>query len=317
MSSILEVKELSVAYDSKKVVNSCSFSLDPGEIAVVLGASGDGKTTLLKAIAGLLARQKGEVLFKGKHVNDASEQLVPGHEEIRLVNQDFGLDIHHTVVENIRLRLLRFDTAYQTERIAALLKLTRLKKYKDYKATNISGGQQQRLAIARALADEPELLLLDEPFNQLDFQTKTKIGSHVRQYLKENNIAAIMVTHNGTEAMEWADKIIYMEKGKIQRIDTPENFFESPQNEREASFFGELNNLKIKEKEIFFRPSFFSAEKTKQFKKMLKVEFKRRQNLGWYSIFTFVYKGQEFRLFSTEDISNLSRIYIRGINFSD
>ena len=317
MASILEVKNLSVAYDSKRVVKDCSFELEEGEIAVVLGRSGDGKTTILKAISGLLPHKKGEVFFKGQRVKHADEKLIPGHEEIRLVNQDFGLDVYHNVEENIRLKLLRFDKDYQDQRIARLLRLTSLTKYKKYQAEHISGGQQQRLAIARALADEPELLLLDEPFNQLDFQTKTKIASHIRRYLKKNNISAIMVTHNGIEAMEWADKIIYMEKGRIKRIDTPKNFFERPANKKEAGFFGELNKLVIKGKEIFFRPSFFSSEKTKEFKKSLKVEFRQRQNLGWYSIFTFSYEGQEFRLFSTEDISSLTKIYIRGAKFND
>ncbi|MCB9222856.1 MAG: ATP-binding cassette domain-containing protein [Crocinitomicaceae bacterium] len=315
--SILKVKDLTVSYDKKPVVRKCSFTLEPGEIAVVLGASGDGKTTLLKAVAGLLPHKEGEVIYKGERVRHSNEKLVPGHDEIRLVDQDFGLDPYHNVEENIRLKLLRFDKEYQTYRIQTLLRLTNLTTYKSYQATHISGGQQQRLAIARALADEPELLLMDEPFNQLDFQTKTKISGHVKRYLKKNKISALMVTHNGVEAMEWADKIIYMEKGKIKRIDTPENFFNLPQSKREASFFGDLNKLKIKNDLIYFRPSFFSAEKTTSFKRLLKVQFKERQNLGWYSIFTFSFEGQDFQLFSTEDISNLTQIYIRGIQFDD
>jgi iron(III) transport system ATP-binding protein len=314
---ILKIKDLSVSYDKKSVVRKCSFSLNKGDIAVILGASGDGKTTLLKAISGLLPHKNGEVFYKEERVLHANQKLVPGHEEIRLVDQDFGLDPYHTVEENIRLKLLRFDRRYQDYRIKKLLRLTRLTAYKEYLATHISGGQQQRLAIARALADEPELLLMDEPFNQLDFQTKTKISNHIKSYIRKNKITALMVTHNGVEAMEWADKIIYMEKGKINRVDTPENFFNKPQNVREASFFGELNKIKIKDELVYFRPSFFSSEKTKTFKKALKVKFKERQNLGWYSIFTFSFEGQDFRLFSIEDISSLSKIYIRGIRFND
>lgn len=317
MAVILHIDNLSVAYGSKSVVKKCSFELEAGEIAVILGESGDGKTTLLKAIAGLLPQKKGRIVFNQETVRDSQEKLVPGHEGIRLVNQDFGLDLHHSVEENIRLKLLRFNKEYQEQRISTLLRLTRLTKFRNDKATAISGGQQQRLSIARALADEPELLLLDEPFNQLDFQTKDKIARHVRAYLKKNSISALMVTHNGLEAMEWADKIIYMEKGKIKRIDTPQNFFESPNNKKEASFFGEVNKLQVKEEEIYFRPSFFSSEKTSNFKKMLKVVFKERQNLGWYSIFTFSFNGQDFRLFSTEDISMLDKIYIKAIDFSD
>jgi iron(III) transport system ATP-binding protein len=314
---IVEVKNLSVSYDRKSIVKKCSFEIDEGEIVVVLGSSGDGKTTLLKAVAGFLSHKKGEVLYKGEHVEHAEEKLVPGHESIRLVNQDFGLDMFHSVEENIRLKLLSYDQDYQDYRIKLLLRLTNLTPYRSYKATHISGGQQQRLSIARALADEPDLLLMDEPFNQLDFQTKTKISNHIKRYLKKNKIAALLVTHNGLEAMEWADKIIFMEKGKIKRIDSPENFFNHPRNKEEASFFGELNKLKIKENEVYFRPSFFSTEKTATFKRALKVEFQEKQNLGWYSIYTFSFDGQKFRLFSTDDISNLSKIYIKEIQFDD
>lgn len=317
MDSFLKVDNLSVSYDKKRVVKNCSFELEEGEIAVILGASGEGKTTFLKAIAGLLPHAKGLVELRGEKVKGADEKLVPGHDDIKIVNQDFGLDLYHTVEENIRLRLLRFDKEYQQQRIQSLLRLTRMTKYRNHPATHISGGQQQRLAIARALADEPDLLLLDEPFNQLDFQTKSKIASHIRRYLKRNGISALMVTHNGVEAMEWADKIIYMDKGRIKRIDSPVNFFENPANKREAGFFGELNKLIIKGKEVYFRPSFFSSEKTKECKRSLKVEFKQRQNLGWYSIFTFSYDGQDFRLFSTEDISMLDVVYIRAIQFAD
>ena len=225
--AFLKLEELSVAYDFKTVVKKCSFELKSGEIAVILGASGDGKTSLLKAVAGLLPHKGGKVWFKSERIKDANQKLVPGHDLIRLVNQDFDLELNFTVQENIAAKLLRFNEEYRAQRIASLLRLTGLTQFKSVKSKTLSGGQKQRLAIARALADEPELLLLDEPFNQLDFQTKAKIGKHVKRYLSKNKIAAVMVTHNGIEAMEWADKIVYMEKGTIKRIDTPEAFLKT------------------------------------------------------------------------------------------
>ena len=315
--SILKVKELSVAYEDKPVVKECSFDVAKGEVAVILGTSGDGKTTLLKAIAGLLNHQNGEVIFNNERVKDASQELVPGHELIKLVNQDFDLNEFHTVEENIRLRLLKFNKEYQEKRIQTLLRLTRLTKYKDKNTKQISGGQQQRLAIARALADEPELLLLDEPFNQLDFQTKNKINKHLRAYIKKHKIAVVMVTHNGIEAMEWADKIIYLEQGQIKRIDTPKAFFENPRNTREAAFFGELNKLNLENETVYFRPSFYSTSQSKKFNVKLTVEYLKQEFLGWYSIYTFGCGSQKIILFSTTDISGLKQVFIHPISFFD
>ena len=137
---------------------------------------------------------------------------MPGHEHIKLVNQDFNLDDFTTVEENIRLRLLQFDKKYLQDRVEELLKLTELTKYRSFQAKNLSGGQKQRLAIARALADEPDLLLLDEPFNQLDFHLRIKIENYILAYLTKNNISAILVSHNGEEAMRWANRIAFMKR---------------------------------------------------------------------------------------------------------
>lgn len=315
--ALLEVKNLSISYQNNRVIRDCSFQLKRGEVTVILGASGDGKTTLMKAIAGLVPRESGKILFQETAVADPTERLVPGHEFIKLVNQDFDLDDYHTVSENIRLRLLQFDEDYRSERVKTLLRLTKLTSFKNQKAKDLSGGQKQRLAIARALADEPELILLDEPFNQLDFQTRTGITSHIKRYLKAHNIGVIMVTHNGLEALEWADRIIHLKKGKIVRVDKPSNFYENPDSLDEARFFGEVNKLKIGEKVVCFRPSFYSESKDKVHKTAISVEFKSQQKMGWYSIFQFTFQGKAFNLYAAKDISQLKKIYLRTFQFSD
>ena len=312
----LDIQNITIAYGTKTVVKNAQFEVEQGEIVVLLGASGDGKTSLLKSIGGFLPIKKGHVKLGGELLQDASEKLIPGHEKIRLVNQDFNLDEHHTVEENIRLKLLSFNKEYQLSRIKKLLRLTSLTQHKDQKAILLSGGQKQRLAIARALADEPEVLLLDEPFNQLDFQTKTKISKHIKQYLKKNKIAAIMVTHNGVEAMEWADKVVCLEKGKVKRIDTPEQFFKQPQSIREANFFGKINKLKIKDEVYYFRPSFYALQKTKDCLTKIRIKHQSTEFLGWYSIYTFSYEEQVFELYSTENLSKLKEVFIKTFHFS-
>jgi iron(III) transport system ATP-binding protein len=315
--SVLVIENLSVAYNNNLVLDNCSFSVEEGEIIVVLGASGDGKSSLLKSIAGFVPRKSGKIEFRGEHVPGPDEKLLPGHDLIKLIHQDFNLDPQHTVKENIALRLLAYDKAYKESRIKKLLRLTKLTKYKHVKAIQISGGQQQRLAIARALADEPELVLLDEPFNQLDFQTKTTISNHIKTYLKKNNIAAIMVTHNGVEAMDWADRIVFLHKGKIERIDTPENFYNEPRNLHEARFFGSVNKVVINDEKIYFRPAFFRPQKEGNYNLPLAVQFLKMENLGWYGVYHFKSKAGKFKLFSTSNIQDLKTIYIQKLNIID
>lgn len=313
----LSIENLTLSYDTKNVVKNLSLELEQGEVVVVLGASGDGKTSLLKAIAGYMPVKKGVISFQDEELLHAGEMLVPGHEDIRLVNQDFSLDTYHTVEENIRLKILRFDKAYQEQRITDLLRLMKLTRFRSFKTTQLSGGQQQRLAIARALADEPSLILLDEPFNQLDFQTKDRISRHLKRYLKKHKISVVMVTHNGIEAMEWADRIVYIEKGRIKRIASPTDFFNHPHSKKEAAFFGMINQLKIGDKKVYFRPSFFSREKTDFCTMELQVEFVRSEFLGWYSLHVFKALNQKIQLFSTHDISSVQKIFIHPIEFND
>ncbi len=314
---ILKVENLSINYGEKKVVKNCSFSSVEGEIIVILGASGDGKTSLLKAISGLLPIAKGTINYNGEQVLDPTQKLVPGHDSIKLVNQDFGLDEFHTVEENIHLRLLQFDENYRAERTKKLLRLTGLTEYGLYKANTISGGQRQRLAIARALADEPTLILLDEPFNQLDFPTKNKISKHIRAYLKRSKINVIMVTHNGIEAMEWADRILFMKNGRVERSGTPKEFYDHPRNRVEASFFGIVNRIRVKNEVKYFRPASFAEKKETSKHIELKVSYKRTSDLGWYSAYDFLYVKQKITLYSVQNISHLRSIFIKEIEFND
>ncbi len=314
---VLDIQNLSVGYGDKNVVKNCTFELNKGEIIVILGSSGDGKTTLLKTIAGLLPKSSGAIYFEQQPVLGPNQKLVPGHPKIKLVNQDFNLDEYHTVEENLRLRLLSFDRSYQNSRINQLLRLTGLTPFKNSKAKDLSGGQRQRLAISRALADEPELILLDEPFNQLDFHTKNKIASHVKSYLKKNKIGAIMVTHNGIEALEWADKIIHLRKGVIVRNDSPSLFYNNPHSLSEALFFGDVNCIEIGGKKLYFRPTEFSRKKDNVHALGVSVDFIENVDLGWYRAYYFKMAKRKIVLYSSEDISTIKIIFPRFLSFND
>lgn len=308
---MLEVKKVSLGYTSNYVVKNISFNLKQGERLVILGASGCGKTTLLKSISGYHPIAKGTINFKGTKILDPTQQLVPGHEEIKLVNQDFKLDDYHTVEENVRHRLLQFDKDYLKSRVEELLSLTELKPYRNTKAIELSGGQKQRLAIIRALADEPDLLLLDEPFNQLDYHLKHKIESYILTYLTKYNISAILVSHNGQEAMRWANQIAFMKNGTLQRIDTSENFYNHPRNKYEAGFFGKMNTVVHNKKEISFRPHDFSAKQTNLHTTKLSVIFESQTHKGWFNEYHFKVGRRKISLFSQNDLSNINTIWIK------
>lgn len=312
---MLQVKKVTLNYGLTPVVNNITINLNKGERAVILGASGCGKTTLLKAISGYHPIAKGTITFNGDQIKDPTQKLVPGHDQIKLVNQDFKLDDYHTVEENIRHKLLQFDKEYLNFRVDELLKLTELVNHKDSKAINLSGGQKQRLAIARALADEPELLLLDEPFNQLDYHLKHKIESYILAYLTKYKISALLVSHNGEEAMRWADKIAFMKKGKIVRTDSPENFYNNPQNKYEAGFFGKLNTVLIDRKELSFRPHHFSDIKQDSFNTPLTIEFQSKLNKGWYTEYLFLVGKRVISLNSQKDITDLNKIWVKKTSF--
>lgn len=314
---LLEVTDLSIAYDSKEVLSDCSFSLNEGEIVVLLGASGEGKTSLLKAAAGKLQPLKGELFFRSEPLKGPNDQLIPGRDEIQIVDQDFALDRYHTVRENVRLKLLQFDHEHKEEKTQELLELVGLEDFSEQKATLLSGGQKQRLAIARSLALEPELLLLDEPFNQLDFKSKNRITTYLKSYIKERGLTVLMVTHNGLEAMEWADRIIYLSQGKIVRVAEPERFYHAPASLDEATFFGAVNRLELDGRIIFFRPSDYSLSKSDEHTICLKIKYVSQRDMGWYQSGIFDCLSQRIQLYFMHDISEVDEIFVKLIAEKD
>ncbi len=312
---MIQIKNISLCYADKLVVKNINLSLKKAQRLVIVGASGCGKTTLLKAIAGFHPINKGQIIFNDEPIKDPTEQLVPGHSKIKLVNQDFALSDYHTVEENIKLRLLQYDKQYLKQRIDELLKITELTPFKQHKAVELSGGQKQRLAIARALADEPELLLLDEPFNQLDYHLKNKIENYILNYTQKHQISVVLVTHNGEEAMRWANQVAFMKKGKIVRIDSSENFYNQPSNKYEANFFGQLNTILVNRKEVSFRPHQYSLHPKKNHIE-ISIQLKQIINNGWFTDYQFQYKKRVISLYSQKSIAGLTSVWIKPIKFN-
>lgn len=251
---MIEIKELSFSA-GKEILKDIHLTVRQGEIHGIVGISGAGKSTLLKLVGGLVDYTQGEILFEGKKIIGPSLKLIAGYDDLQLVNQDFALDLQHTVRENIRVQAQHLKLKDREEIVEELLELLELKPIEHLKAVVISGGEQQRLALARSLAKEPKVLLLDEPFAHLDVHLKPKITNYLLKLREIRGVSIVIVTHNGLEAMAMCDTIHFLNKGKITRTATPEKFYYNPKTKFEAAFFGEINSLTLNDKRILFRPN--------------------------------------------------------------
>lgn len=259
---MLTIQELHLDF-AQSVLKDVSFEVPEGQICGIVGPSGGGKSSLLKIVAGLLDAGSGQVFWNGKRVKGPSEQLIPGHPDIQLVNQDFGLDPYHTVGENIVQKMLYLPRDVRSRFTEELLDLVELTPLRNQQAIFLSGGEQQRLAIARALAVEPDLLLLDEPFSHLDAHLKIKIGNYLRALTTTRNMSCMLVSHEGQDILQWCAKIHFMTEGRIQRTDTATAFYFQPTSAYEALFFGEINCCQdASGKEILFRPNEYRLVET-------------------------------------------------------
>lgn len=236
---LLDVQHAVVAYGRNAVVKDISFSLQPGEIGCLLGPSGCGKTTLLRAIAGFEILQSGEIHMRGQAISHAGWALPPEQRRVGMVFQDFALFPHLTVADNIGFGLPHLSERERRARIDALLSLIGLAEHGRKYPHQLSGGQQQRIAVARAIAPRPELLLLDEPFSSLDVELREQMAREVREMLQQEEITAILVTHDQHEAFAMADTIGVVNEGRLMQWDNGYNLYHQPANRFVADFIGQ------------------------------------------------------------------------------
>jgi iron(III) transport system ATP-binding protein len=239
MTAVLELKDVSKSYGDNHVVENISFSLEKGSIGCLLGPSGCGKTTVLRAIAGFENIKSGRIFINGNLVSTRDRQVPPEKRKIGMVFQDYALFPHLTVQKNISFGLKRVDQAKKDKRVSELLELVGLADSAHTYPHEISGGQQQRVALARALALRPDLLLMDEPFSNLDITLRERLSMEVRDILKEYGTSAIMVTHNQNEAFAIADVTGVIHDGDLAQWDTAYNLYHRPKNPAVANFVGE------------------------------------------------------------------------------
>ena len=241
---MLKVTEISFGYTSKEVIKNISFKANKGDYIAIIGESGSGKSTLLEIIYGLLHVEKGTIFWNDEKLLGPNFKLIPGEDFIKYLPQDFDLMPYTTVEENIG-KYISSQDKNKKKRIRELLKVVDMTEFSQTKVKNLSGGQKQRVAIAKVMAKEPEILLLDEPFSHIDNFRKNILRRDLFKYLKSKNILCIVATHDTTDALSFADKILVIRNGKLIAKNTPEKLYSNPKSAYIASFFDEINKIPL------------------------------------------------------------------------
>ncbi|AWB67946.1 ABC transporter [Saccharobesus litoralis] len=241
----LQVNKIHVSYGRQPVLKGIDFCLEQGEILCLLGPSGCGKTTILKSLAGLISLDSGDIKIKQQVVSSASKQVAAEKRNLGMLFQDYALFPHLTVADNITYGLSKVAKADKTKRLHELLELVQLYGQESKYPHQLSGGQQQRVALARSLAYHPDLLLLDEPFSNIDNKVKFELIEQVRDIIKKANVAAIFVSHSKEEAYAFADKVAILNQGVLEQVDAPEVLYHAPKSEFVAAFMGAINKVTI------------------------------------------------------------------------
>ena len=239
MHNALEIISVTKDYDGKRVIESLSLTLPNGDIGCLLGASGCGKTTVLRCIAGFEPIRAGAIRIDGATVSSHNECITPEKRRLGMVFQDYALFPHLTVEKNIAFGLSDLSNLDRNARITEMLDLVGLAEKAGTYPHELSGGQQQRVALARALAPNPDLLLMDEPFSNLDVALRERLCLDIRRILKNLGISALLVTHNQHEAFAMADIIGVMRQGNLEQWDTAYNLYHRPASQYVADFVGE------------------------------------------------------------------------------
>lgn len=254
---MLKVTDISFSYQEQLIINTISFTVDKGKTVAIIGESGCGKSTLLKLIYGLYDLNHGQIFWNDNEVLGPKYHLIPGMEYMKYLAQDFDLMPYITVAENVGKYLSNFFPEKKQKRITELLEVVEMSDFAQTKAQYLSGGQMQRVALAKVLAKEPEVLLLDEPFSHIDNFRKNSLRRNIFSYLKEKQITTIIATHDSTDMLSFTDEVIVLKQGEIIVKDTPKKVYQNPINYYTASLFGDVNTIYVQGKPTYLYPNQF------------------------------------------------------------
>ena len=301
---MLEVKNVSLDFNTP-ILKNINFKVKKGQIMGLVGKSGAGKSSLLNILAGHLSPNQGELFIAGTKLQNPLSLLVPGYDQIKIVSQDYQLDPHHTVEENIREALISLPEIDKTRRVKQLIKLLKLNDISQIKAINASGGEQQRLSIARAIAMHPEVLLLDEPFSNLDAQLRASLFDHILKLRIKENITIIIVSHDGQDVLGLSDFIYFLNGGKLSTRRTPHNAYYNLKHLGNSKLFGIVNQIIQGDEKIRFRPDEYEKQGH------IPVNYENSIFLGTYYLNYFVtQKNEQIILSSSSPLKKIDSICI-------
>lgn len=302
MNEVLRVENLNKFFGKKQILKDINFTLENKQIISVLGKSGCGKSTLLRIISGLESIDSGRVITA---------------RTISLMFQNYALMPHLNVAKNIELALGLYDKKTRQNIVDELLDRLFINDIKNAMIDEISGGQAQRVAFARAIANKAKILLLDEPFSNLDSDLKDSLRSDLKKMIKDSDISAILVTHDKEDAFAMSDKIILMQEGRILDSDSPKTLFLKPKNETIAKFLGEINiiqnkNIKnqdflkeLQKRNFMFRPHEITVGK------QFKARVIKSQYFGSYEKLYLNFENNDFIAYIYDEIESKEHFYFK------
>ncbi|RPG60389.1 MAG: ABC transporter ATP-binding protein [Flavobacteriales bacterium TMED191] len=295
----LSIKNLSKKYGENSVLNKIEFTLNQGEIISIIGASGCGKTTLLKCITGLCDIDEGEIKINLKPIH----KLPPNKRNIGYVFQESPLFPHLNIFENIVFNMKKFDS----EKLDFLLDKIQIKHLKKRYPHEISGGENQRTAVIRSLIRNPDLFLLDEPFTNLDKVTKEHTKELIFDIIKETKTTTILVNHDIQDSLELSDRLLVLDESNIKMLNNSLKVYSEPSSLKIAKLFGEVNNLEIEGKQVYIRPK----DVTIVTKSEIKAEVIQSNFVGQHFKITAKIGSKKITLFNKKEIMKNTQIHLR------
>lgn len=302
---LLEINNLFFSHSKDKpLFQNLNLRFEANKIIALAGESGCGKSTLLSLTYGLLDWESGEIIFDGTRLLGPKGNLVPGEAEMKFVAQNFDLMPYATVAENVGKFISNINLTKKRETVMELLEVVGLQEFADVLPKYLSGGQQQRVAIARALSVLPKLLILDEPFSNLDFPRKIELRERLFRYVKEHQISLIISTHELQDIMPWLDQIVILQNGRLIQNENTEETYRNPYNPYVAKLFGEVNIFNEKEMTDFQLLKFsYYPKEIKISENGLEAEVLESRFAGNYYWNKLSAKGKELIIYTDDSIS--------------